>query len=457
MNDIFNSLMAHNNNALVNVFAGAGKTTLCANIVNKNLNKKFLYLTFNKSMADEFKSKVGSNCDSKTLHSLAFNKLCKKGWNPGKLKYYADFPLSYSQLCKEYDLEFKTSNYEYITLKKFWTEFCVSDEISLTFVSKIRNTRNVDLQRIFLDIVKRVNTQELACSHNFYLKKWALANEVLDYDYFLFDECQDLNPLGYTILNNQKGRVIGVGDTFQNIYSELMNTVNLFNLKSNWDTYYGVNSFRVTQQTADLANIVLQRLGCRHKMVGLGQPQPLSDIYLFSSNYQLLKEIYLKNEKVCVIMNNEKYKNTVEYVENVIKYKNQQKGTDYYLNSAVEKNLTVKQVLNSYSVKDEYDKAHILLDVMNTKDLNNFTERLKALVTLNYKKNDLKTYSTVHQSKGLTFRNVYYTPPYNLSTILENPDDYVTELNLIYVALTRASDTVYMDNEHMEIFKFYDY
>jgi superfamily I DNA/RNA helicase len=156
-------------------------------------------------------------------------------------------------------------------------------------------------------------------------------------------------------------------------------------------------------------------------------------------------------------MNNEKYKNTVEYVENVIKYKNQQKGTDYYLNSAVEKNLTVKQVLNTYSVKDEYDKAHILLDVMNTKDLNNFTERLKALVTLNYKKNDLKTYSTVHQSKGLTFRNVYYTPPYNLSTILENPDDYVTELNLIYVALTRASDTVYMDNEHMEIFKFYDY
>lgn len=455
MNDIFDNLMAHNDNALVNVFAGAGKTTLCANIVNNNKNKRFLYLTFNKSMAEEFKSKVGNNCDSKTLHSLAFNKLLKKSWNPGKLKHYEEFPMTYSQFCTAYDLDFKKASHEYNYMKTIWSSYCLSDEISLTFINKLSPFNRNNVSRIFLDIVKKVNNQELPCSHNFYLKKWALTNEVLDYDYFLFDECQDLNPLGYTILNNQKGRIIGVGDTYQNIYSELMNTVNLFDLKSDWTTYYGVNSYRVTQNTANLANIILKRLGCKHQMVGLGSPQNLSDIHLFASNYQLLKAIYVNKEKVNVIMNPEKYKSTVEFVENVLKFRSGHKGTDYYLNKALDNGVTYKIVVNHFSSRQEYDKVNILYDLEVNAPLNNFEKVLKSLCVLNYKDNSLKTFSTVHQSKGLTFRNVYYTPPLNFSEMLETPDKYVTDLNLVYVALTRASNEIIMDKMYLEILKEY--
>ena len=74
----------------IKAFAGTGKTSTLIDVVKANPNKKFLNLCFNKSIATEANRKFPSNCESKTVHSLAYGGIVY-GKYKGKVEVGNDF------------------------------------------------------------------------------------------------------------------------------------------------------------------------------------------------------------------------------------------------------------------------------------------------------------------------------------------------------------------------------
>src|ERR1700722_9402432 len=59
----------------IQAFAGTGKTTTLAAIAESLPQRKFLYLVFNRTAADEAKLKMPSNVMVRTAHALAFRSV----------------------------------------------------------------------------------------------------------------------------------------------------------------------------------------------------------------------------------------------------------------------------------------------------------------------------------------------------------------------------------------------
>lgn len=58
--------------------AGTGKTTTLVNYAKRRPHLRFLYVAFNKSVADEAQRRFPGNVTSKTVHSLAFADIGKR-------------------------------------------------------------------------------------------------------------------------------------------------------------------------------------------------------------------------------------------------------------------------------------------------------------------------------------------------------------------------------------------
>jgi hypothetical protein len=97
----------------------------------------------------------------------------------------------------------------------------------------------------------------LPIEHDFYLKMYQLSNPDLSgvYDFILFDECQDANPVLLDILLKQKCQKIYVGDEHQQIYS-WRGSINSF-AKLGGEVCYLSRSFRFGNEISRLANIII--------------------------------------------------------------------------------------------------------------------------------------------------------------------------------------------------------
>ncbi|MCW1356323.1 hypothetical protein OLQ17_09785 [Campylobacter jejuni] len=78
----------------INACAGSGKTSTLKEIALHNPDKKFLYLAFNKSIAEESKKKFPENVDVKTIHSLAFAYIKRKYGNINLVNSYRTFDIA---------------------------------------------------------------------------------------------------------------------------------------------------------------------------------------------------------------------------------------------------------------------------------------------------------------------------------------------------------------------------
>src|SRR5260221_14135568 len=60
----------------IQAFAGTGKTTTLAAIAESLAHRRFLYLVFNRSAADEAESKMPPNVTVRTAKALSFRSVC---------------------------------------------------------------------------------------------------------------------------------------------------------------------------------------------------------------------------------------------------------------------------------------------------------------------------------------------------------------------------------------------
>ncbi|AFI05933.1 UvrD-helicase domain-containing protein [Helicobacter cetorum] len=252
---------------LVNATAGSGKTTTLLKVMERNSDKKILYLCFNAALKSEMeqKTKQLSHVRVKTIHALAYQatKSFQYKERLGTLR-----PLHFREMLEENPkIDKNIRLLDYLDVKaglsaKEILRFQGVLHKLLEFYKKSDLKTIVGYEKLLEYLLKRIEgDKNLPYSHAFYLKKFQLSEFILPFDLILIDEAQDLNGVMLGILKtqlekNKSVRLILVGDSFQKIYSfmgceDALETMYQF---TKAPIYYLSQTFRCPKNISFVAN-----------------------------------------------------------------------------------------------------------------------------------------------------------------------------------------------------------
>lgn len=471
------AIIASKGDIKINAVAGSGKTTTVIEYAKtRPASSKILYIAFNKSVKIEaekkFKEKKLYNTKVETAHSLAFKHIVRKyGYQlrGNGYKTYEIADLLGLQGDGEKHAEYIVANH----INKFISYFCnsdkrtvqelnyrdiVTDKKAKSFVNKFY--KYIEKQTRIL--LAKMDRAEIEITHDFYLKKFQLAEIDLGYDYILFDEGQDASAAMLDIFLNQKATKVIVGDTHQQIYG-WRHAVNSLE-KTNFKTFHLSTSFRFSQPIANLAIEILNWK--RHlaaiepfKITGKGNNAELkSKAVLARTNLGLLLKA------IELITEDNKLKN-LYFEGNINSYTYADDGTSLY------------DVLNLYNGKRKYIKDQLIKQMNNLPELEEYTEKTEDMqmgmmieIVKEYgneipgiiqsikdkhingdKKEEAEIiFSTIHRCKGMEYDSVHLVNDFITEEKLEkaanekDPDvaKLNEEINLVYVAVTRTKNKI---------------
>lgn len=268
------------NSFKVSAYAGAGKTSTLKLIGEALKHKKGCYLAFNKAIAQEAQSKFGSNVKCLTFHSLAYHgvpdyitdKLQHNRLMPKEIAAMFMLQQSPVRLDKERHKVVMCSSWDQaIILNRAIEVFCSSRDKVITLAHLMEALPKwawaEACKPLAFSLVPHANalwamcidkTTQIKISHSVYLKYWSLGEPIINAEFILADEAQDMDPIMMDLLMRQKAQVIYVGDKHQQIYDwrGAVNAMQLLKLPE----IHLTKSFRFGQEVADVANLVLDRL-----------------------------------------------------------------------------------------------------------------------------------------------------------------------------------------------------
>ena len=427
----------------VNSLSGTGKTTLLEAISIANPDYSFLYIVFNKKNQIEANERFPTNTISKTINGLAY----------GFVRQNSNINLNFDNIinytAKEISTIYKISYGPAQAALDSLNNYCISDEIDFPEDNTIAN-------KIFEDM----KDNKIKITHDFYVKFFQLMlfNNIveLSYDFGLLDESQDTNLVTLDIFKriNFNKRVY-VGDKNQRIYS-FRGSQDIFDLTDGKE-YFLTETFRCHKDISDVANIILSRFKDVENLLRsrISEKEKIkTEAFLSRTNSELIKlmdDLMKKNKKFQTI------RNPTFIFQLVI-------DVYYFQNS------------QNYNIKNN----HYLKDFRNPKELSEYAEEvndrellsaIKIVGTYGKKIFDIKKIadkyfydkitifkiflSTAHTSKGLEWDKVTILEDFNLfsklivdsgyNTIKEFrknidflPSEIVDEVNLYYIAITRA-------------------
>jgi len=466
----------------INAVAGSGKTTTIIEYARtRPVESHILYLAFNKSVKNE-----------------AIQKFSKQGM--GNVKVETAHSLAYKYVVNRYGYQLKQNGYsiyevaELLKLRKgvgtldayilashihtFAAYFCnskvekVQELDYLDVVSDVKARGYVkhhykyilEQTRIFLALMDRA---EAEITHDFYLKKFQLLSPLLPYDYILFDEGQDASPAMLDVFMKQKNAVkVIVGDTHQQIYAWRF-AVNSME-KVGFKDYTLSISFRFGQEIANLAMEVLgwkTHIGIQTQVqiTGKGCSEAVkTKAVIGRTNLGLLVkaiEYVVEGGKI----------NRVYFEGNIHSYTYADEGASLY------------DVLYLYNEQKHRIKDRLIAAMKDLPELEDYVEKtgdvqLGMMVNLVKKYgnriphilNEIKSkhvsdagranaeliFSTVHRCKGMEYDRVELVPDFVTEEKLladkgtnkeaPAPAKMNEEINLLYVAVTRARNELYI-------------
>lgn len=317
--------------------------------------------------------------------------------------------------------------------------------------------------RLFL---AKMDRAEIPITHDFYLKKFQLSEPQLPFDYILFDEGQDASAAMLDIFGKQSATKVIVGDTHQQIYNWrfAVNSLEKLDYRE-----LGLNtSFRFGQEIADLANEILKSKSifsnnACNKIVGKGENRKVqTKAVLARTNLGLLlKAIDYVGEKKA---------DKIYFEGNISSYAYAEDGTSLYdvLNLKQGKfdrirdklliRMTSLDELEDYVENTEEHQLGMMIELVKEygsripKILKELKE--KHIGSENKSEADL-IFSTVHRSKGMEYDAVHIVDDFataeSLEKVYTNRKDedldlakLSEEVNLLYVAVTRAKAKVFI-------------
>jgi len=470
-------------NIAVSAKAGAAKTSTCV-LIAEALVQPSLYVAFNKSIAEEASEKFPEHVECRTMHSIAYRAIVTPGFRK-KLNNFLDFG-DIEKLKSwpiEGDIDLKLMVADVIT------KFCQSASYSLISFITENATDEMDLGLViplcseYWD--KLVNDKnDVKITHDVYLKLFQLskpdltthirekfATKVIPYQTIYLDEAQDSNPVTLDIILNQKSQIILVGDEYQSIY-EWRGAVNAMqNLPDDFVHLYLTESFRFTQDIADLATRLTKILGNTKQIIGRGvkpanfnedSPEFTKAIIVRNNSTLLdyLLEAYDKGEKVYVVADLNDLWSKLYHIS-ALMFNSEPK----YPNKELAMFNTFKELTEAAQAVPELSKLlNLSKNLSQGAGLHtNISNIKKAIVSSASEAN--YTLTTCHKSKGLEYDVVTLdddllptdeegTPLGGANLVAELVKDQVG--NLLYVAITRAKYKVYYPAQLQMLFAWLD-
>ena len=429
----------------IKAFAGSGKTSTLAEIARNLKTKRGLYLAYNKSIQLEAQDKFPDNVDCKTSHSLAWN-FCKslllgRFIRPTKAEDLMKLGCRTVGLAREaitlinkfVQIDDDLSYFEPIDL---------NDKIYLTTEEADEDAVKEYVKKIAYEFWQKTTTHgsRLPIGHDIYLKLYQLSNPDLSkkYDFILFDECQDANPVLLDIVSKQNCQNIYVGDEHQQIY-EWRGAVNAFS-KIKGKEFYLSKSFRFGTKIEYLANMILSIKGEKKQLYGNKKINTqLVSALDTTFPYTVLCR---KNETVIdtVLNNLDKRLHVVGGMKDTVNllisgYALLRKDFDNVIHPTLKQFKSWDDMINHHDSSEEKDRDVSLLVNFVGKYRDNLAKTLSKLrgVTNVLEKAADIIISTIHKSKGREWDSVMVENDFNIS---EKTSD--GEWNLLYVASTRA-------------------
>jgi F-box protein 18 (helicase) len=294
--------------------------------------------------------------------------------------------------------------------------------------------------------------------HDGYLKLYQLSRPRLSYDYILFDEAQDANPATTHILLNQPCGKVFVGDRHQQIY-QFRGAVNAMNsLKG--EQFYLTNSFRFGQRIADAANTVLAVKEEPRRIKGLKGTGYIGDVYRKDRYAVICRTNAMVFDEAVSTYRSKK----IHFMGGIAGYRFDRLEDGYHLQTG-QLDLVRDNYLRSFGAFAELSRVVAETDDPELRNLQHmvleYGRQIPALIkTIREKAVESPAdadiiITTAHKAKGAQFTQVKLAEDFIDVADYEDmatsdkykPQELEAELNLLYVAATRAVNTLQPNSE----------
>ena len=448
----------------INAYAGSGKTSTLEMLAHST-NRRGQYIAFNRDIVREAKEKFPNRVNCSTTHGLAFKAMAPTfGGGNDKMvgKFNANQLAEILGLTKNWRLDEKHTllprSQAFLiieTIKKYAQssdpDICahhVPRHGSLVAAPPETMALAVDFaMRGARHVWGRMASpaDALPLGHDGYLKLWALGDPQIAADFILLDEAQDTNPVVLGVLERQPAQMVYVGDKYQQIY-EWRGAVNAMEKIQTGQTTYLTTSFRFGSEYANLASQVLRSLG-EHKPV-TGNRQVASKLaaagrgatILARTNAATISAVITaldENQKPHLIGGNAELMDLLRGVQDL---KSGQPSTvpDFF-------GFNTWQELVEFSGSGEGEHLRTFVKLVVERGEKQLMWALNR--TVDHDQADL-VISTAHKSKGREWPQVKLmddfmkSKPRTAKPGTGSVEADPAELRLLYVALTRAKETL---------------
>jgi superfamily I DNA/RNA helicase len=439
---------------VVEALAGTGKTTTLKAIANVDPRRPGVYIAFNKSIVNQAGSAFPQGVNVTTAHSLAYRAIGhlyadklnspRRGaqWIAATLKVRptdVDGSMLNNVLATRL-AQATVARYIKSADSSIGSHHLPPRAAHLNFDAAALAAVILPIANRIWDDARKVDGK-LPFTHDHYLKLWSLGSPRLPYDYLMFDEAQDADPVIASIVARQThAQRIYVGDQNQAIYG-WRGAIDAMGRVEDARRLPLTKSFRFGPAIAEQGNAWLELLGSKLRVVGhdpiqstvcdLDEPRAI----LCRTNGTALGWVLAFQErgiKVALAPGDRNAGKDIQQFAWAARDLMAGKGTDHPELSTFQ---TWSELLEY--VEEEEDAADLkrLVNIINRVGVNavidairNLTPEAMAQVTV----------STAHKAKGLEWDSVRvaddFTPPDP-----EADEEYdPAGLMLAYVTVTRA-------------------
>lgn len=476
---------------LINAFAGTWKTTTLVEFCKARPNDKILYLCYNRWLKEEAieKFKDLNNVKVSTIHSIAYNSIWfnfkQRLWNlrpydlsiyyqNSAIKYYYGF---YSLLIL-HDFLNSSDNFNY-----YINEYLPKniDNLLKGYPNRNNNLLINWFKKIWNDIL---NSESIKVEHDVYLKLFQLNNPDLNiYDYILVDEAQDVNLCMLDIVLKQKTKKVFIGDSFQQIYQWRWskNTFKLLesekdkiNLSLTW-------SFRCAKNITDIANNYLKVLWADTVIEWLNKKRTNLDnvTIIWRTNASIMRYTIENKWSIYYVWWFDSYSYWLLLDINYLYYNEINKISNSFIKLFTNHNELVKystewsdiEIKNIIKLFEDIISWKININTYRwVDDIEQLVKLLKKEASIDYLYSDYAI-TTAHKSKWLEWQNIVLLDDFINVSFMDTNDLFLCfkfifnkndvkiklnyleelyqELNILYVASTRAKQKIIINDKYI--------
>lgn len=437
---------------VVKAYAGCGKTSTLVAYAQQHSRLRMLYLAYNRAIRDEGAAKFPRNVVCKTSHQLAWPGFGQRYQHKlGNVRLTdAAVLLDTRHWGSVRDALAVLSAYLSSADREIGLTHALAslDEESPATGGDAHIERAIGSARQLWEAM--IDPQHsFPCQHDAYLKLYQLSRPTLPYDVILFDEAQDSNPVTAALVAGQSARKIFVGDKWQQIY-RWRGAENALDqqIEAGADVLYLTNSFRFGPMIAGVANAILALQDETRPLVGFGPRDRVSTRLPFGCE----RYTVLNRTVVGVIMTAigaVSQGKVVHWNGGIDAYQLSDLEDVHYLREEQVERIRNKRMLAQFKTFADFSEAaeesqdpemkRMLRLLEEHHDIPRLIAALRRHSTNDPDEADVVV-STVHRAKGLEWDIVVLEEdfPDLFDDEKISPEQRVDELNLLYVAATRA-------------------